>query len=82
MNNILKSLKPTGRTRRWNGRCFNMLKFHSLPLNARNHDARSVWKKASDKQPARTEGIPCKTGLDGQPHMINVPKDAMSVAGV
>ncbi|MCY4159115.1 MAG: undecaprenyl-phosphate glucose phosphotransferase [Bacteroidetes bacterium] len=63
-----------------NGKCFNMLKFRSMPVTA-EQDSGAVWAKKDENRATPLGKILRRTSLDELPQFINVLKGDMSVVG-
>ena len=65
----------------WNGKCFRMLKFRTLPMGTDGRSGQPVWGRARAKRPTRIGAFLRKTSLDELPQFINVLKGDMSIVG-
>lgn len=63
-----------------NGKCFNMLKFRSMPVTAEKESG-AVWAKEGENRATSIGRILRRTSLDELPQFINVLKGDMSVVG-
>ena len=64
----------------WNNRCFMMLKFRSMPVNAEAKTG-PVWAKPNENRATRFGAFLRKTSLDELPQLINVLRGEMSLVG-
>ncbi len=63
-----------------NGKCFQMLKFRSMPVTAEKESG-AVWAKKDENRATPIGRILRRTSLDELPQFINVLKGDMSVVG-
>ncbi|MCF6355828.1 MAG: undecaprenyl-phosphate glucose phosphotransferase [Candidatus Polarisedimenticolaceae bacterium] len=64
----------------WNGVCFDMLKFRSMPVDAEKNSG-PQWARKNENRATRVGGFLRKTSLDELPQFINVLKGDMSIVG-